>query len=121
SDYLDQVQQFDLGVSYTLERGRKRQNRLAAARDQTKVTTAQVHDAERALSFNVATQFVNALLAEEDLKFSTDALQSFQKSVDINEDRYKAGAISKDDLLKIKLQLLQFQSDVNAAKLARVQ
>ena len=35
--------------------------------------------------------------------------------------QYKAGAISEGDLLKIKLQLLQFQTDVSAAKLALVQ
>jgi cobalt-zinc-cadmium efflux system outer membrane protein len=46
---------------------------------------------------------------------------SFQQTVDISEDQVKAGAMSEGDLLKIKLQLLQFQTDVSAAKLARVQ
>jgi cobalt-zinc-cadmium efflux system outer membrane protein len=41
--------------------------------------------------------------------------------VDIGEARYKAGDISQDDFLKIKLQMLQFQTDVSTAKLARVQ
>ena len=41
--------------------------------------------------------------------------------MDISEARYKAGDISEDDLLKIKLQLLQFQTDVSQAQLARVQ
>jgi cobalt-zinc-cadmium efflux system outer membrane protein len=35
--------------------------------------------------------------------------------------RYKAGAISEDDYLKIKLQLLQFETDFQQAQLARVQ
>ncbi len=48
-------------------------------------------------------------------------LKSFQNTVDISEARYKAGDIGEDDLLKIKLQMLQFQTDVSAAKLARVQ
>ncbi len=34
--------------------------------------------------------------------------------------RYKAGAISEDDYLKIKLQLLQFETDLQQAQLARV-
>jgi len=41
--------------------------------------------------------------------------------VDIAETRYKDGDISQDDLLKIKLQMLQFQSDVSASQLARAQ
>jgi outer membrane protein, heavy metal efflux system len=41
--------------------------------------------------------------------------------VDISAARYKAGDMSDDDYLKIKLQLLQFQTDVSQAELARVQ
>jgi len=40
--------------------------------------------------------------------------------VDISE-ALQAGDISEDDLLKIKLQMLQFQTDVSQAMLARVQ
>ena len=118
---LDTLQQFDIGVGYLFERGHKRQRRLDAARDQTSVTEAQVHDAERALAFNVAQQFVGVLLAESNLQFTTTDLESYKRTVQINEDRYKAGDLSKSDFLKIKVQLLQFQTDVNAARLARAQ
>src|SRR5271157_2933868 len=37
-DYLDNVAQFDLGISYLFERGKKRQHRLRAARDVTAET-----------------------------------------------------------------------------------
>jgi cobalt-zinc-cadmium efflux system outer membrane protein len=120
-DNLDQVQQFDLGVGYLFERGRKRQHRLQAAVDQTNVTKAQVSDDERALTFNVAQQFVAVLLAESTLRFAELNLKSFQNTVDISETQYKAGYISEGDYLKIKLQLLQFQTDVSSAKLARAQ
>lgn len=118
---LDNLQQFDIGVGYLFERGRKRQNRLRAAKDQTAVTASQVTDAERTLTFNVAQQFINALLANSNLQFAQDALKSFQQTVDISEQRYKAGDISEGDFLKIKLQLLQFQTDVTSAQVARVQ
>src|SRR5271169_1216499 len=45
ADNLSQVQQFDAGIGYLFERGKKRQHRLQAARDQTAVTSAQVSDA----------------------------------------------------------------------------
>jgi outer membrane protein, heavy metal efflux system len=121
SDYLDNTAQFDLGVSYLFERGKKRQHRLQAARDQTAVTRSQVADNERSLTFSVASQFINVELAESTLAVANEDLKSFQNTVEISESRYKAGDISEDDLLKIKLQLLQFETDVSSAQLARVQ
>ncbi len=121
SDYIDNQAQFDLGLGYLFERGRKRQHRLQAARDVTAVTRSTVADNERQLIFNVSQQFVAALLAQSTMDFTQQDLDSFQKTVDISETRYKAGDMSEGDLLKIKLQMLQFQSDVFAAKLAKVQ
>jgi cobalt-zinc-cadmium efflux system outer membrane protein len=121
SDYIDNTAQFDLGVSYLFERGKKRQHRLQAAKDVTAVTRSQVADNERSLAFNVASEFINVELAESTLELAMQDLRSFQNSVDISEARYKAGDIGEGDLLKTKLQLLQFQTDVSAAQLARVQ
>jgi cobalt-zinc-cadmium efflux system outer membrane protein len=121
SDYINNTAQFDLGVSYLFERGKKRQHRLEAARDQTAVTRSQVDDNERSLTFGVASQFINVELAESTLELANEDLKGFQNTLDIGEARYKAGDISEGDLLKLKLQLLQFQTDVSTARLARVQ
>ena len=121
STYFNNSAQFDAGIGYLFERGRKRQHRLGAAKDATAVTTAQVADAERALTFNVGQQFVAALLAQSTLELAQEDIKSFQQTVDIGQAQYKAGAISEGDFLKIKLQLLQFQSDVATARLAKVQ
>ena len=83
--------------------------------------TAQVGDNERTLTFNVASQFIAALLAQANVELADTDLKSFQQTVDIGEEQTKAGAMSEGDLLKIKLQMLQFQTDVSAAKLARIQ
>jgi outer membrane protein, heavy metal efflux system len=120
-DNLDQTQQFDIGIGYLFERGHKRQRRVQAARDQTAVTRAQVTDAERTLAFNVGQQFVSVLLAESTLQFALQDLKGFQQTVDISEAQLKAGYIGEGDYLKIKLQLLQFQTDVSSARLAKVQ
>jgi outer membrane protein, heavy metal efflux system len=121
ADYLDQSAQFDAGIGYLFERGKKRQHRLQAAKDQTAVVRSLVSDNERQLVFNVSQQFVDVLLAESMLEFAQQDLDSFQKTVDISKERFRVGDMSENDFLKIKLQLLQFQSDVNAAKLARLQ
>jgi cobalt-zinc-cadmium efflux system outer membrane protein len=120
-DNLNNVQQFDLGIGYLFERGHKRQRRLQAARDATAVTRAQVADTERTLAFNVGQQFVSVLLAESTLQFALQDLKSFQQTVDIGAAQYKAGYIGEGDYLKIELQLLQFQTDVSSARLAKAQ
>ena len=121
SDYLKNNTEADIGLSYLLERGKKRQHRLQAARDITTQTRFLVTDNERALSFNTASSFVNAQLAESALELADKDLKSFQKTVDLSQLRYDKGAISEDDYLKIKLQLLQFETDYQQAELAKVQ
>jgi len=121
ADYLNTTAEFDLGVSYLFERGRKRQHRLQAARDVTSVTKSQVADNERALTFQVASEFVGVQLAEANLASAQQDLKSFASTVDISEQRFKAGDISEGDFLKIKLQMLLFQTDVASAQVARVQ
>jgi outer membrane protein, heavy metal efflux system len=121
SDYINQQAQFDAGVGYLFERGKKRQHRLQAAQDVTAVVRSQVSDSERLLVFNVGQQFVDVLLAESTLEFALQDLASFQKTVEISNERFRVGDLSEGDYLKIKLQLLQFQSDVSAATLAKLQ
>jgi cobalt-zinc-cadmium efflux system outer membrane protein len=121
SNYVYQQAQFDAGVGYLFERGKKRQHRLRAAQDVTTVVRSQVSDSERMLVFNIGQQFVDVLLAESTLEFAQQDLDSFQKTVDISKERYRIGDMSESDFLKIKLQLLQFQTDVSAAKLAKLQ
>lgn len=121
ANIIANVTEFDAGVSYLFERGGKRHRRIDAARDATGQTRYQVSDAERALIFNTAQQFITAQLAESNLDLANQDLASFQQTVDIAQAQYKAGAISEGDLLKITVQLLQFQTDVSTAKVARVQ
>jgi cobalt-zinc-cadmium efflux system outer membrane protein len=120
-DYIHDSTEADFGVSYLFERGHKRQRRLQAAKDSTAVTRSQVEDTERQLTFQVATLFLNAQLAESTIDLAQQDLKSFQNSVDLGEAQFKSGAISENDYLKIQLQLLQFQSDLEQAQVAREQ
>jgi len=119
--YLHDSTEVDLGLSYLIERGQKRQHRLQAARDATAVTRSQVMDNERSLEFQVASLFINVQLAESTIEVTEENLKSFQHTVDIGETQYKSGSLSENDYLKIKLQLLQFHTDVQQAHLARIQ
>jgi cobalt-zinc-cadmium efflux system outer membrane protein len=119
--YLDDSSEGDLGVSYLIERGGKRRDRLQNARDNTAVTASLVDDNERTQTFQVATLFFNVQLAESTLDLANQDLASYQKTVDLSEITFKAGGMSEGDFLMIKLQLLQFQADVAQAIQMRVQ
>ncbi len=121
ANYLDNSTEADIGLSYLFERGKKRQHRLQAAKDATAVTKSTVADNERSLTFQVATLFVNAQLAESTLDLARADLKSFHDTVDLSEKQYKAGGISENDYLKIKVQALQFETDVRQAELSRAQ
>src|SRR5579884_1264396 len=94
SNIISNVTEFDASVNYLFERGGKRHRRIEAARDVTAQTRYQVSDAERALTFNTAQQFITVQLAESNLELANQDLASFQQTVDIAKAQYKAGAIS---------------------------
>jgi cobalt-zinc-cadmium efflux system outer membrane protein len=121
SDYLQASTEGDMGLSYLIERGKKRARRLQAAKDATAVTRSQVADNERGIAFQVGSLFINAQLAQSTLELAHMDLKSFQETVAISEIRFKDGSMSENDYLKIKLQLLQFETDVQQALLNKAQ
>ncbi len=121
ADYLQNSTEGDMGLSYLIERGNKRARRLEAAKSATAVTRSQVTDTERGLTFQVGSLFINVQLAQSTLELAQTDLKSFQQTVGISEVRFKDGAMSENDYLKIKLQVLQFESDVQQALLNKAQ
>lgn len=119
--YLHDSTEGDLGLSYTFERGQKRQHRLQAAKDVTDVSRSAVKDNERTITFQVAQLYVNAQLAESTLDLAEQDLRSFQQTVEISQHQFQIGGMSENDFLQIKLQLVQFQQDVEAALLSKAQ
>ena len=99
-----------MGMSYLIERGQKRARRLEAAKAATAVTRSQVTDNERGVAFQVGSLFINAQLAQSTLELAQTDVKSFQKTVDISEIQYKDGGMSENDYLKIKIQLVQFET-----------
>jgi cobalt-zinc-cadmium efflux system outer membrane protein len=121
SQYIQASTEADLGLSYLFERGHKRARRLEAAQSATAVTRATVADNERGIAFQVGTLFVSAQLADSTLDLARQDLASFKKTVDIGAVQLKDGGVSENDYLKIRLQLLQFETDVQQAMLNKAQ
>jgi len=112
--------QVDVGLSYEFELGR-RGRRIRAAKDATAVTRSQVNQSERDLTLQVVSQFINVQLAESTVELAHANLESFKQAVDISAIRFKSGGISENDYLKIKLELLQFETDLKQAELDKAQ
>ncbi len=108
-------------VNRLFERGEKRRWRLDIAHSTTDVTQSQYKDAERQTAFAVKQAFTQLLAAKAALHIADDNLQSYRKTVDLSKARLDAGDISATDFERIDLQLAEFESDYDNAKLNLVQ
>ncbi len=108
-------------VTRLFERGQKRRWRLDAARSTTDVTRSQYSDQVRQTVLQVKNSFTNMLIAKHALQIAQDNLDSYNKTVQLSQDRLNVGDISKTDFERIDLQLAEFESDYDNAKLDLVQ
>ncbi|MES1258324.1 MAG: TolC family protein [Acidobacteriota bacterium] len=114
-------QVYSESLSYTVERGGKREKRGAVARDATEAADQTVTDNERTLRFQVVQAYIGVLLAKSVLELAKEDLASFSHEVELNHARLEAGDLAEGDYLKLSLQKLQFEQDVSAAQLSLVQ
>src|ERR1700691_1961037 len=103
------------GISYLHEREHKRELRRDQAKESTAVAESTYLDQERNLVFNLRNAFVQALQAKAVLQNATDNLQYWDRELEVNRTRYKAGDIAQMDLNPLELQRVQFESDFETA------
>lgn len=104
-------------VNRLFERGEKRRWRLDIAHATSDVTQNQYKDSERQTLLAVKQAFTQMLAAKAALKIADDNLDSYQKTVDLSKVRLDTGDISATDFERIDLQLAEFESDYDNAKL----
>lgn len=102
-------------LSYLHERDHKRELRLESAQQGTEISQSQRDDNERTLLFNLRSAFVQALQSKALLASARENLNYFDKEYVINQDRFKAGDLSRLDLRRILLQRVQFEQDYQTA------
>jgi len=107
-----------IGIYQEFEIGGKRPARIAGARLGTSISRTDFANTRRALVFNLRQAFVAALLAQSDLDFARDNLANYQKVIELNRLMLQQGEISRANFLKIELQTLQFQTDLDDALVA---
>jgi cobalt-zinc-cadmium efflux system outer membrane protein len=103
-------------LSYLHERRHKRELRLESTQDATKIAVSGQADLERTLLFNVRQAFIQTLQEKAVLSLARENLSYYDHVLDVNRDRYKAGAIAQVDLDRLEIQRVQYESDLQTAE-----
>jgi cobalt-zinc-cadmium efflux system outer membrane protein len=107
--------QMSPGFNYLHEREHKRELRRDQAREFTSIAESTYLDQERGLVFTLRNAFVQTLQAKAVLQNTKENLAYWDKELDLNRLRYKAGDLAQVDLDRLELQRVQFESDFEAA------
>ncbi len=103
-------------LSYLHERRHKRELRLKSAQDATKIAVSGQSDLERTLVFDLRNAFIQALQEKAVLSLARENLLYYDHVLDVNRERYKAGAIAQVDLDRLEIQRVQYESDLQTAE-----
>jgi cobalt-zinc-cadmium efflux system outer membrane protein len=103
-------------VSYLHERRHKRELRLESAQKGTGIAISGQADLVRTLLFSLREAFVQALQEKAIFELAKENLKYYDHVLDVNRERYKAGAIAQVDLDRLELQRVQYESDLQTAE-----
>src|SRR6476620_11278731 len=103
-------------VNYLHERQRKRELRLESAQKTTGIAVSGQADLKRTLIFTLRTAFIQTLQEKAILDLAKENLAYYDNVLDVNRERYKAGAIAQVDFDRLELQRVQYESDLQTAE-----
>lgn len=110
--------QYQPGVSYLHERQHKRELRLEAAKKATDIAGSQFNDQDRTLLGTLRTAFVLTLQQKALLALAQAELDYYDRVLTISREQFRVGGIAKIDLDRLELQRVQFESDLESARVA---
>jgi cobalt-zinc-cadmium efflux system outer membrane protein len=102
-------------LSYLHERRHKRELRLEGAKESTGIASSTFLDQERSLTFTLRNAFVQTLQAKAVLQNAKENLDYWDRELDVNRTRFRAGDMAQVDLGRLELQRVQFESDYETA------
>ncbi len=108
--------QFSTNIGYLHERQHKRELRLESQQKATGIAVFGRADLERTLVFTLRMAFVQTLQEKAILDLAKENLSYYDHVLDVNRERFKAGAISRVDLDRLELQRMQYESDLQVAE-----
>ena len=109
--------EFNGRVDFILERGGKRDSRMALAKADREYAGLGLKNTARSIILNVQSAFVDVQVAKDNLKLAQDNFRAFQVIVAINTARVGAGDLAQVELSRIRIASLQFQNAVQQTQL----
>jgi len=109
--------EYAVRTDFILERGGKRDNRIAVAENNKEVVGAQLQNTIRLLVLDVQNAFVDVLQARDNLNLARENLNAFAQIVGVNETRVRSGDLAEVEFLRTQLAQLQFENSVRQAEL----
>lgn len=99
-------------VQQLFELAGKRGYRIESAAFGTQSAEAAFEDAVRQLTFTVKDSYHRIQLAQRRLMLAEENRDRFSRILEVNTIRFKKGYIAEVDLIRLRLQLIDFQSQV---------
>jgi len=112
SQTVDRSGQIATQVQQLFEMAGKRGFRIESAGFGTQSVEASFEDALRQLSFTVKDAYYRVQLAQRRLALAEENRDRFTRILEVNSIRFKKGYIAEVDLIRIRLQIVDFQSQV---------
>src|SRR5262245_24081324 len=109
--------EFGARTDFILERGGKRDSRIAVAENNKEVVRFQFENTIRLLVLEVQNAFVDVLQARDNLTLARENLNAFTQITAVNETRVRAGDLAEVEFLRTQLAQLQFENAVRQAEL----
>ena len=109
--------QFNAHTDFVLERGGKRNERIAFAAEDRRVVELQIREGVRRLILDVQAGFVDIQQARAGVTLAEDNLRSLRGIVEVNDNRVRTGDLAQVELDRSRVAALQYETAVEQAKL----
>jgi outer membrane protein, heavy metal efflux system len=106
-------------VDQVIERGDKRELRIAAARRSESASTEDYADALRQQRLALRSAYYDLLFAQDKSAVTQDTIALFERTVQAAELRLRAGDIAAADVARLRVDALRAQNDARSAEADR--
>lgn len=102
-------------LSYLHERRHKRELRLQSAQKATGIALSSQADLHRTLLSTLRAAFIQMLQEKAIVALAKENIAYYDHLLDVNRERYQAGAIAQVDLDRLELQRVTYEADLQNA------
>ena len=112
----DKIVDSSVRIDQVIERGDRRELRLANARSLESASTEDLSDTQRQQRLALRYAYYDLLFAQDKVDIARDTIALFEGSVRAAELRLKAGDIAMADVARLRVDALRAQNDARAAE-----